>query len=278
MTANLIKAEFRKVLSTKVWWALLIPSAVLALVTNLGFTAIESAAQSLPDASMHIPLGYLSLSSSFGFTNIFASIFGALSMASEYRHRSITTTYLTGSRDGVYGAKLVVYGIFGLGYGVITLAAATLGVVIPGDSNAFPNAGDWLLLSLIGTVVIALWTLLGVGIGGLISSPIAVVLALPLYGVIGEKLLALIFSASGAPGGANYLPVQSSVDSVTSLSAQMFTDQLKLPSDSPAFDQVKDAFNSANLPHWWVAGLVFIGYTAVFCVLGWVVSRKRNIT
>ncbi|HEV3358685.1 MAG TPA: hypothetical protein VG247_17950 [Pseudonocardiaceae bacterium] len=278
MTANLIKAEFRKVLSTKVWWALLIPSAVLALVTNLGFTAIESAAQSLPDSSVHIPLGYLSLSSSFGFTNILASIFGALSMASEYRHRSITTTYLTGSRDGVYGAKLVVYGIFGLGYGVITLAAATLGVVIPGDSNAFPNAGDWLLLSLIGTVVIALWTLLGVGIGGLISSPIAVVLALPLYGVIGEKLIALIFSAANAPAGANYLPVQSSVDSVTSLSAQMFSDQLQLPSDSPVYDQIKNAFSTANLPQWWVAGLVFIGYTALFCVLGWVVSRKRNIT
>ncbi len=278
MTANLIKAEFRKVLSTKVWWALLIPSAVLALVTNLGFTALESAAQSLPASTAHIPLGYLSLSSSFSFTNIFASIFGGLSMASEYRHRSITTTYLTGSRDGVYGAKLVVYAIFGLGYGVITLAAATLGVLIPGDSNSFPHAGDWLLISLIGTVVIALWTLLGVGIGGLISSPIAVVLALPLYGVIGEKLLGLIFSAAKAPAGLHYLPVQSSVDSVTSLSVQMFTDQLKLPPDSPAYDEIKNAFDAANLPPWWVAGLVFIGYTAVFCVLGWVVSRKRNIT
>jgi ABC-2 type transport system permease protein len=278
MTANLIKAEFRKVLSTKVWWALLIPSAVLALVTNLGFTALESAAQSLPESTVHVPLGYLSLSSSFSFTNIFASIFGALGMASEYRHRSITTTYLTGSRDGVYGAKMVVYAIFGLGYGVITLASATLGVLIPADSNAFPNVGDWLLISLVGTVVIALWTLLGVGLGGLISSPIAVVLALPLYGVIGEKLLSLIFTASNAPAGANYLPVQSSVDSVTSLSVQMFTDQLRLPSDSPALDQIKDAFSAVNLPQWWIAGLVFIGYTAVFCVLGWLVSRRRNIT
>lgn len=199
-------------------------------------------------------------------------------MASEYRHRNITTTYLTAPRDGVFGAKLVVYGIFGLGYGVITLAAATLGVLIPGDSNAFPNAGDWLLISLVGTVIIALWSVLGVGVGGFISNPIAVVLTLPLYGVIGESLLSYFFLAVKAPGISNFLPVKASTDSISSLSAQMFIDQLKLPADAPNGDQIKDLLSAADIPQWWVTGLVFIGYTAVFCLLGWAVSRKRSIT
>jgi hypothetical protein len=278
MTANLIKAEFRKVLSTRIWWALLIPSAAVALIANLAFAALSSAAQGVDESTVHVPLAYLSLSESFGFTSIFASIFGALAMASEYRHRSITTTYLTGSRDGVFGAKVLVYTIFGLGYGVVTLAAATIGVLIPGDSNTFPNAGDWLLISLVGTVIIALWAVLGVGIGGLIGNPIAVVLALPLYGVIGESLLSLFFAAVRAPGVANFLPVKSATDSITGLSAQMFIDQLKLPADAPNADQVKEVLSAANLPQWWLTGLVFVGYSAVFCLLGWAVSRKRNIT
>jgi ABC-2 type transport system permease protein len=278
MTANLIKAEFRKVLSTRLWWALLIPTAGLALLMNLVFAAISSLTQDVADGAVHVPLAYLSLSESFGITSIFASIFGALGMATEYRHRSITTTYLTASRDGVFGAKLVVYGIFGLGYGVVTLAFSTLGVLIPGDANTFPHAGDWLLISLIGTVIIALWAVLGVGVGGFISNPIAVVLALPLYGLIGETVLTALFLAMGAPQISSFLPVKSATDSITSLASQMFIDQLKLPPDAPAIDQIKTSLSSIDLPQWWLTGLTFLGYTAVFCVLGWAVSRKRNIT
>ncbi|HEY4017362.1 MAG TPA: hypothetical protein VGM75_01670 [Pseudonocardiaceae bacterium] len=278
MTANLIKAEFRKVLSTRLWWALLIPSAAVALLGNLFVTLGASVTQSIGESAVHVPLAYISLSESFGFTSIFASIFGALGMASEYRHRSITTTYLTGSRDGVFGAKLLVYGIFGLGYGVITLAAATLGVLIPGDSNTFPDAGDWLLISLVGTVIIALWSVLGVGIGGIISNPIAVVLTLPLYGIFGETLLSFFFLAVKAPQISNFLPVKAATDSITDLAAQMFIDQLRLPADSPNVDQIKSLLSAADLPQWWLTGLVFVGYTAVFCVLGWAISRKRNIS
>ena len=278
MTGNLIKAEFRKVMSTRLWWALLIPSAAVALLLNLFFTLGGSVTQSVSESAAHVPLGYISLSESFGFTAIFTSIFGALGMATEYRHRSITTTYLTGSRDGVFGAKLVVYAVFGLGYGVITMAFATLGVVLPGDSNTLPNAGDWLLLSLIGTVIIALWAVLGVGLGGFISNPIAVVLTLPLYGTIGEAVLSGLVAALRAPQVANFLPIKSSTGSVTGLAAQMFIDQLKMPSDSPSVDAIKDVLSAANLPPWWVTSLVFVGYTVLFCAIGWAVSRRRSIT
>ncbi|HEY4453939.1 MAG TPA: hypothetical protein VGN81_06465 [Pseudonocardiaceae bacterium] len=278
MNGNLIKAEFRKVMSTRLWWALLIPSAAVAFLLNLFFTLGASVTQSISESAANVPLGYISLSESFGFTAIFTSIFGALGMATEYRHRSITTTYLTGSRDGVFGAKLVVYGVFGLGYGVITLAFATLGVVIPGDSNTLPDAGDWLLLSLIGTVIIALWAVLGVGLGGFISNPIAVVLTLPIYGVLGEALLSGFFTAIRAPQISNFLPVKASTDSVTGLAAQMFIDQLKGPSDSPNVDAIKEVLSAADLPQWWITSLVFVAYTAVFCLIGWTVSRQRNIT
>jgi membrane protein implicated in regulation of membrane protease activity len=32
------------------------------------------------------------------------------------------------------------------------------------------------------------------------------------------------------------------------------------------------------VPSWWVSGLVFIAYTAVFAGLGWAVNRRRDIT
>ncbi len=275
---NSIKAEFRKVLSTKVWWALLIPSAAVAFLANLGFASISSAADGIDGSDLHIPLGYLSLGVSFSFTSIFASIFGALGMAGENRHRTITTTYLTGARGNVLGAKLLVYGIFGLGYGVITLAFATLGVIAPASSDALPGAGSWLLISLVGIVVIALWAVLGVGLGGLISNQVAVVLVLPLYGLIGESLLRGLLTALKIPAVSNYLPVQASSGSVIGLAFTRFVSELDVPAGSPEIDQARTALDAAGLPDWWVSGLVFIAWTALFCLIGWAISRRRDVT
>ncbi|HEX3782951.1 MAG TPA: ABC transporter permease [Pseudonocardiaceae bacterium] len=273
-----IKAEFRKVLTTKLWWALLIPSAAVAFLANLSFAAISASADGIDGSDLHIPLGYLSLGVSFSFTSIFASIFGALALAGENRHRTITTTYLTGARGSVLGAKLIVYGIFGLGYGVITLAFATLGVVIPASSNALPDAGSWLLISLVGIVVIALWAVLGVGLGGLISNQVAVVLTLPLYGLIGESLLRGLLSAMKIQAVGNYLPVQASSGSVISLALQRFLGELNVPAGSPEIDQARNALDATGLPDWWVSGLAFLAWTAVFCLIGWAISRRRDVT
>jgi len=269
---NSIKAEVGKILTTKLWWALLIPTAALAFIGSLGIAAGGNLLS--PDLGAHLPLGYLSLNGSFTYACIFGAILGALGMAGENRHRTITTTYLTGARSAVFNAKLVAYGIFGLVYGLITLAFVTLGTVIPNAPDALPDAGSWLLVSLVGVIVVALWTVFGVGLAGLIPNQVAVVLTLPIYMVVGELLLRGLFGALKISAVNAYLPVQSGLGSVINLAVQLFLGQ---SNDANAQD-VRDALGATDLPAWWVSGLVFVAWTALFCLIGWAISRRRDVT
>ncbi|HYS37978.1 MAG TPA: ABC transporter permease, partial [Pseudonocardiaceae bacterium] len=127
---NPVKAEFRKIFTTKMWWALLIPSVVVAFLANLGFAALQKSGQAdlaqVSGETVHVPIALISLGVSFGFTAIFAAIYGAMAISGEFRHRTIGTTYLTGrSRGAVLAAKLGAYTGMGLLYGVTTLIFAT---------------------------------------------------------------------------------------------------------------------------------------------------------
>ncbi|OLT06441.1 hypothetical protein BJF90_16785 [Pseudonocardia sp. CNS-004] len=85
-----VRAEFRKVASTKLWWALLIPVALLSSMINL-FGGVFTAA--FPEEQLPLLLG--SIAYALGMTSVFAAVHGLVAAAGEYRHRTITTTYLT---------------------------------------------------------------------------------------------------------------------------------------------------------------------------------------
>jgi ABC-2 type transport system permease protein len=272
-----IKSEFRKILTTKMWWGLLIPSVVVAFLANLGFAAVQKDATQDLDAGIKVPIALLSLAFSFGFTTIFAAIFGAMAISGEFRHRTIGVTYLTGqSRGAVLTAKLVAYGIMGLVYGIATLIFATFGALAGDGSAALPSGGAWLLVSLVGIVITALLTMLGVGLGGLISNQTVVVVVLLAYTLIGEAILSPLFQAMKIPDVAHYLPVASGRDTLLSFSFDRFIDVVSL---SPSDEQhLKDFAGTVGLPQWWASGLTFVGYAVIFILAGWAVSRRRDIS
>jgi ABC-type transport system involved in multi-copper enzyme maturation permease subunit len=272
---NAVKAEFRKVFSTKMWWALLIPAVAVAFVFNLGFSALQRTGQD--DAGVTIPIALLSLGASFSSTSIFAALFGAMSISGEFRHRTISTTYLTASsRGAVLTAKLITYVVMGLIYGVLTLIFATVGALVGGGSNSLPSGASWLLISLIGIVVIMLWTLFGVGFGGLISNQIAAVVVLLVYMVIGETVIATALNAAGATSVPHYLPVNSASDAVIKFALDQFLGTLRASQD--VIQQITERFSAIGLPPWWLGGLVFIAYASVITMGGWAISRRRDIS
>jgi ABC-2 type transport system permease protein len=281
MLGNLIKAEYRKIFSVKLWWALLIPTVAVAFLANLGVAGVSRNAFSgdLGESGLaaQIPVALLSLGLSFSFTSIFSAILGTMAVSGEFRHKTITTTYLTsGSRGLALGAKLIVYAVMGVAYGIITLISASLGALAGDGPDAFPSAGSWLLVSLFGVLIITLWTLLGVGLGTLISNQIAVVVGLLIYGIIGETVIGGLFSAMNAPDVTNYLPVGSASGAVISLAIDRFAGEVGASSSS-AMGEMEQAFNSTGLPSWWIGGLVFLGYTVVFVLLGWFVGKRRDV-
>ncbi|MBO0841062.1 MAG: ABC transporter permease, partial [Sciscionella sp.] len=154
--SNLIKAEFRKILSTKLWWGLLIPTVLLAffMAFGIGLLAAKfgddlSSEEVLSKSGISVKdlaLGVFALSRGINIASIFPMIFGALGLSSELRHRTITTSFLTApNRPALLGAKAVTYTLWGLIYGLVIAAFASLGTVAGTGGDYLPDAGGFLL-------------------------------------------------------------------------------------------------------------------------------------
>ena len=136
---SLIRAEFRKIFTTNLWWGLLIPTVLLGVFWSWGFSALgTSLVEGLRSSEAFEGIDADSwMTSVFGFarganlSTLFPMIFGALAVTGENYRRTITTTFLTApSRGAALGAKLVVYALMGLGFGVVVALSTSLGTVL----------------------------------------------------------------------------------------------------------------------------------------------------
>jgi ABC-2 type transport system permease protein len=296
---NLIKAEFRKILTTKLWWVLLIPAVLLALGWAWGFSAlitgiINDAADSDVVREFDIPVDQLSWSSialtrSMNIATIFPMVFGGLALASEISRKTITTSFLTApNRAALLGAKAVTYVIWGVIYGAVVAGAASLGVIIGSDSKYLPAAGDWILILLSGILACLLWTLLGMGVGALLGSPVGTLVLLLIYALIvgpfGELILTGVTNGSHVAG---FMPNGSANGLTGSTATALLFDQAQnlaggqfIPPDAKDnFEQVFRAFTGApGAFALWVSGLIFLAWTMLFFVTGLVRNQRRDIT
>src|SRR6266536_2390009 len=212
---RLIKAEFRKILTTRLWWALLIPAILLAGSWALGWSAlitniINDAKNEDVVTTFHIPVDQLSwsaiaLTRSMNIATIFPMVFGALAISSEINRKTITTTFLTApTRASVLGAKAITYVLWGAIYGVVVAGAASLGAALGSDKAYLPSGGDWMLILISGVIACVLWTLLGMGVGALLGSPVGTLVLLLIYALIvgpfGELILTGVTNGSHVAG------------------------------------------------------------------------------
>ena len=107
------------------------------------------------------------------------ALFGTIAVTGEYRHKTIGTTFLAVPRRGaVLGAKLFVYSVFGLFYGLLMALSSALAlwsVTAVRGIELGASAGD--LATILSRVALAaaIYTLLGVGIGALVRSQLVAV-------------------------------------------------------------------------------------------------------
>ncbi len=297
---RLIKAEFRKILTTKLWWALLIPSVALALgwawLSGIAFTDVAGDLNdTLSDFDLDLDKfswGSLALTRAMNFATLFPMIFGALALSSEINRRTITTSFLTApNRASVLGAKAIVYTLWGFIYGIVVAIAASLGVLIGADSDVLPETGDWLMILVSGIIVCVLWTLLGMGVGALLGSPVGALVLLLLYsalfGPLGDLVITLSTEGSniagalpnGAANGmtgatASAILLQEVQDAINGIGGgQMTADEVD------DFDTiVRLAAGAPGAFSLWISGLIFLGWSALFFGLGIFRNQKRDIT
>jgi ABC-2 type transport system permease protein len=206
---TLIRTEVLKLRTVRSPWLLLggVPLLVTAGISGL---VVSNSGQLADPGTQANALAHV------GIAAIFTLAFGILAVAGEYRHKTITDSYLTTPRrNQVVGAKLIAYPVFGALAGLVA-SGVGLGVAAAWwSAKGVPFAwGDSLMWTAIGGGIAAnaAFAAIGVGLGALIRNLVgALALALAwiavVEGIVGQLVgnLArwLPFSASQALGGGD---------------------------------------------------------------------------
>lgn len=270
-----VAAEFSKILSTRMWWilALVLFGYIALLAGGLSalFGGLESGALD-PDAmntgggaslvGLNVPPLIYSFASSVGY--VFPVLLGALATTGEFRHQTLTPTFLaTPKRGRVLGAKTITLFVVGAALGVVGLAASVgVGALVLGGFGVDPLLADSETWALIGRTVLAmaLWAVIGVGLGVLVPSQVASIVIVLAFTQFVEPLLrfAATFTEVTADIG-KFLPGAAS-DALVGASFYTLA--------SPAGAVLES----------WQGGLTLLAYGLLATVGGYFVSWKRDVT
>jgi ABC-2 type transport system permease protein len=261
---GLFRSELRKIFTTRLWWGLLIGLVVSwgALAGLLGgLSGSRAGGQSTP--GLDDPATIRSIyTAGLTIAYLITLAFGVISMAGEYRQQTITATLLASPRrTRVILAKLGAVSLVGLGYGLVgVLSGLIVGVPVisirGGHLDLTTNGVPRALLT--AAVAVALWAVVGLGVGTLIRNQIVALLVAIGVAWIAEPLIALILNASGAGSVARFLPGQATSALV-----------------SPA---TQNGGVNIDLLPWWGGALVLIGYAVLSGGLGAAITLRRDIS
>jgi ABC-2 type transport system permease protein len=280
----LLNAEFRKIFTVNLWWALLLPVVGVSFFGGWLGTAIATLLGAGQRVDESLPIGLLTVSMATNFNTVFAATFGALAVSGEHRNKSITTTYLTGNpRIAILGTKLIAYLGVGVIYGLTNVLVASAGALVGTGFRQFGDLGDWSAVCGAGVLAMVLWTLLGVGFGTLIPQSTAAVVVLLGYRLVFESVLdTYLLGSLTTAWVTGYLPAASGNGIVGNLAVSTFvfalTGQPERFAPQAPVDALHLFFGGTYNHPWWLSLITFVGYTAVIVAGGWLVSRRRDIT
>ena len=273
-TIAAVRAESAKLVTVRLWWVLLIVLAgyvaFTAGILALAFSGLGGALGGtggdlprLPDEALP-PIIY-SIASSIGY--VFPVLLGTLATTVEFRHQTLTPTFLATPRRGVVlAAKYVVLFVFGAVFGLGALVAS-VGVGAPilaatDHSTGFGDPDTWLLLARI-VLAMAICALIGVGLGALIPSQVAAIVIVLAFTQFVEPILRLVSSFwDWTAGIAQYLPGAAGDALVGS---SIFTNLGGMSGETQVLD-------------WWQGGLVLLAYAVVAGAIGYLTSWRRDVT
>ena len=260
---GLLRSELTKILSTRLWWGLLVGVVIytgLQAAATAGFAGVDPGAGQEASPGLDHPETIRSVFATAAFTGsyIFALILGVTGMTGEYRYQTITPTFLaTPRRAHVVLGKAAANLVVGVGYGVVaTVAALLLGglvIMLRGADLGLGSEGLWRAV-LLAVLAVGLWTLLGLGVGTLIRNQVAAILVAIAIAFIVEPLAGLALAAADLDDVAKFLP--SSASSAMTSPVASFVDLLP----------------------WWGGALVMVGYAALFAGIGVLLTTRRDIT
>lgn len=246
---DLIRAELLKLRTRGTFWVLIgLPAAVVMSLASMIATAGRNAS-TFPLDTVEGMRNVLSAAASSG--GLIVLILGIVAMTGEYRHQTVTQTFLVSPvRGRVVAAKLATYALVGL---VVALVAGALTLMIGlpwlAAEGVRPRPLQDIGLVLAGTTAgTVLYGILGVAVGALVRSQTAALVLVLAWSLLLETVLVGLLPVLGRwlPGGA-----------AAALSSGSVTTGELLPM--------------------WAAALVLAAYAAVFAAAGNRVVVRRDV-
>jgi len=258
-----IGSEFRKFFTTRLWWGMAIGIFLAGAAFALLFGILLTGDQAGAGGPGGVPTGDATQIASSVYVGglsvgyLLLLTIGVLQIGSEYRHKTISGTFLaTPKRLRAMLAKVVALLGIGAIYGLISLlGSVSVGAIVltARDQDAFPSTTILRTLAL-SLLVLGLWALIGLGIGILIPNQVAALLIGIGVAWIVEPLLgfAMSYWEFGREHIAQFMP--SSATNAVINAVQNNPDEVRLV--------------------WWAAALVLAAYAALLSGFGiWRTTR-----
>ena len=270
-----LRSEVRKFTTTRMWWVLLITMVVymgfLAAVMAFSFAFDPSGGMmGAPGASetgappmdpLTLALTVYTLAPTLGY--VFPVIIGALSVAGEFRHMTVTPTLLAEPRRSVVlGAKLVAGLPIGLLYGAVgTLTTIGTGAAVLAALGEDPMLTDPEVLrtALFSVLAMTVWAVVGVGFGAALKNQVVAIVVVLAFTQLVEPVLRIAMGLVDAlqevprwlPGAAGEAIAGSSFYSASGI--------------------------NELLPRW-QGFVVLLAYGLLLALIGRVTTLRRDIT
>lgn len=264
------RSELTKQFTTSLWWvlALILVLYVGFATALLGLTFAGVSTGRLPGSSgPPIPIDGLaalvySTATSVGY--VFPLLIGTLMVTAEFRHKTLTATFLAVPRRGlVLGAKFAVGILLGLLYGAIGIAAAVGAgagsLAAFGVDTALGSADTWALVARM-LLAYVLWVLVGIGVGTAVRNQVAAIVIV---------LAVTLFVEPIARTVAGFV---DGIDEVTRWLPSAASDALVGQTIFTAMSAT-----GGEQPVWWVGGLVLLGYAVVLLLVGQLSTWRRDV-
>ncbi|MET0297433.1 MAG: ABC transporter permease [Microbacterium sp.] len=265
------RSESLKLFTTSMWWLLAVILVAYVAFTSaaLGFALGGAATGALgPTNGPELPadgLAGLLYSTATAVGYVFPLLIGTLIVTAEFRHKTLTPTFLAVPRRGVVlWSKLAVGVLVGVLYGVLGIAAA----VGPGAGflagfgldTELTSSDTWAMM---GRMLLAyvLWVFIGIGVGALVRNQVGAIVGVLVFTQFIEPIVRTAAGfVDGLTGVTQFLPGAASD---TLVGASILS--VAMPAGTDPLD-------------WWVGGVILAGYAAVFLGLGYLTAWRRDVS
>jgi ABC-2 type transport system permease protein len=258
-----IRAEWLKLRSTAVPWVLTgIALVITALLVLVYFTTHGGGGGNNSSGSFGVPdiphttqqLRNLLGSGFEGY--LFALLLGVLIVTTEFRHKTVTTSFLVTPRRPVFvGGKLVTAAILGALLAVVLLIGTLVGggITLLVQGGTFGSLARQIPAVAPGMILVfALFAILGVGVGSLLTNQVAAIVVVLGWFIILEGILTALVH-----GAFRWVPTGAA---------------------TAASNLTRGQGADFGLFSWWQGTLLMLGYGLAFAVVGSFVLNRRDIT